>query len=161
MRDLNKVQVIGRLGKDVELRFFDNGKPLARFSIASNRSWLDAESERHEETEWFAVVAWDRLAERCAEFLRKGDRVYIEGRLQTRSWDDQTSGQKRFMTEVVISDMITLESRSEPKAEPAINPELEPARHAQREAATPQRKPQQVQPPARRGRVPIDDTLPF
>jgi single-strand DNA-binding protein len=110
-RDLNRVMVIGRLGKDPETRYTPQGSAMTRFSVASGRRWRTAEGEDREETEWFNVVAWDKLAEICAQYLQKGSRVYIEGRLQTRSWDDQATGQKRYMTEVVANDLIMLDTR--------------------------------------------------
>src|SRR6476646_7338769 len=103
-RDLNKVRIIGRLGKDPEARYTPQGSPLTRFSVAAGRRWRTPEGEDRDETEWFNVVAWNKLGETCAQYLHKGSRVYIEGRLQTRSWDDQTTGQKRYMTEVIAND---------------------------------------------------------
>jgi single-strand DNA-binding protein len=110
-KDLNKVLIIGRLGKDPETRYTPQGSAMTRFTVASGRRWRTAEGEDREDTEWFNVVAWDKLAETCGQYLQKGARVYIEGRLQTRSWDDQATGQKRYMTEVIANDMIFLESR--------------------------------------------------
>ncbi len=110
-KDLNKVMVIGRLGKDPETRYTPQGSAMTRFSVASGRRWRTAEGEDREETEWFNVVAWDKLAEICAQYLLKGSQVYIEGRLKTRSWDDQATGQKRYITEVVAGDMIMLDTR--------------------------------------------------
>jgi single-strand DNA-binding protein len=104
--------IIGRLGVDPELRYTPSGSPVATFRIASSRQWKDANGESREETEWFNVVAWNKLAEICQQYLAKGSRVYVEGRLQTRSWDDQQSGQARSRTEVVINDMILLDGRS-------------------------------------------------
>jgi single-strand DNA-binding protein len=112
-KDLNKVLIIGRLGKDPETRYTPQGSAMTRFTVASGRRWRTAEGEDREDTEWFNVVAWDKLAETCGQYLQKGSRVYIEGRLQTRSWDDQATGQKRYMTEVIANDMIMLESRRE------------------------------------------------
>lgn len=110
-KDLNKVMVIGRLGKDPETKYTPQGSAMTRFSVASGRRWRTAEGEDREETEWFNVVAWDKLAEICAQYLLKGSQVYIEGRLKTRSWDDQATGQKRYITEVVAGDMIMLDTR--------------------------------------------------
>jgi single-strand DNA-binding protein len=110
-KDLNKVQLTGRLGKDPETRYTPQGSPITKLVIASNRRWRTAEGEDREDTEWFNVVAWNKLAEICSQYLQKGSRVYIEGRLQTHSWDDQATGQKRYMTEVIANDMIMLDSR--------------------------------------------------
>jgi len=110
-KDLNKVQLTGRLGKDPETRYTPQGSPITKLVIASNRRWRTAEGEDREDTEWFNVVAWNKLAEICSQYLQKGSRVYIEGRLQTHSWEDQATGQKRYMTEVIANDMIMLDSR--------------------------------------------------
>ena len=109
-KDLNKVQMTGRLGADPEMRFTPQGHAVTTFRVASNRSWRTAEGETHEDTEWFRVVAWNKLAEICNKWLTKGSRVYVEGRLQTRQWQDQ-EGQSRYTTEVIASDMIILDTR--------------------------------------------------
>ncbi len=112
-KSLNKVQLIGHLGKDPELRYTSNGQAVASFSIATNESYKPAGSEEWQErTEWHNVVAWGRLAEIASEYLGKGKQAYIEGRLQTRSWDDQ-NGVKRYTTEVVASELILLGGRGE------------------------------------------------
>jgi single-strand DNA-binding protein len=110
-RDLNKVMIIGRLGIDPEMRYTSSGSPVTTFRVATSRQWRDSNGETREETEWFSVVAWNKLAEICNQYLSKGTRVYLEGRLQTRSWEDQQSGQTRYKTEVIASDMIILDSR--------------------------------------------------
>ena len=115
-RGLNKVMVIGNLGRDPEMRYTPNGRPVTSFSVATTRSWTNADGERREETEWFNVVAWGNLAEICKQYLRKGQQVYIEGRLQTRSWEDQ-EGRKRFRTELVANEMILLGNRQEAPVE--------------------------------------------
>jgi single-strand DNA-binding protein len=109
-RGLNKVMVIGSVGRDPEMRYRPSGKPVTSFSVATTRSWTNSEGERREETEWFNVVAWGNLAEICKQHLRKGQQVYVEGRLQTRSWMDQ-EGKKRFRTELVAKEMIMLGDR--------------------------------------------------
>ncbi len=101
---VNKVILIGRLGKDPEMRFTQNGKPVTNFSIATNEVWLDQAGGKQEKTEWHRIIAWGKLAENCAKLLSKGKLVYIEGRLQTRSWDDR-DGNKRYTTEVVANQM--------------------------------------------------------
>ncbi len=110
-KDLNKAMLIGRLGTEPELRHTPQGAPITTFRLAVSRQWRDGEGGIHEETDWFTVVAWNRLAEICAQHLRKASRVYIEGRLQNRSWDDQQTGEKRYRTEVVASEMILLDGR--------------------------------------------------
>ncbi len=109
-RGLNKVMIIGNLGRDPEMRYTPSGKPVTSFSMASSRSWVSSDGERREETEWFNVVAWGNLAEICNQHLSKGQQVYIEGRLQTRSWEDD-NGQRHFRTEVVANEMIILGTR--------------------------------------------------
>ncbi len=109
-RGLNKVMIIGNLGRDPEMRYTPSGKPVTSFSLASSRTWVSADGERREETEWFNVVAWGNLAEICNQHLMKGQQVYIEGRLQTRCWEDD-NGQRHFRTEVVANEMIVLGNR--------------------------------------------------
>jgi single-strand DNA-binding protein len=111
-RGLNKVMIIGHLGRDPEMRYTPSGRPVTTFSVAATRSWTTAEGERREETEWFNVVAWGTLAEICNQHLRKGQQVYLEGRLQTRRWDD-AEGRKHFATELVAREMIMLGDRRE------------------------------------------------
>jgi single-strand DNA-binding protein len=116
-RGLNKVMIIGHLGRDPELRFTPSGRPVTSFSMATSRSWKTSDGERRSETEWFNIVAWGSLAEICNQYLKKGQHVYIEGRLQTRSWED-TDGNKRNTTEVVAREMIMLgDRRAEQKSE--------------------------------------------
>jgi single-strand DNA-binding protein len=107
-RGLNKVLVIGHVGRDPEMRYTPSGKPVTSFSVATTREWTNSEGECCEDTEWFNVVAWDNLAEICKQRLCKGQQVYVEGRLQTRSWEDP-EGKKRFCTELVAREMIVLD----------------------------------------------------
>lgn len=109
-RDLNKVMIIGHLGKDPEMRYTPSGKPVTTFSVAVGRTWNSANGERHSETEWFNVVAWGNLAEICKQYLMKGKQVYIEGRLQTRRWDDK-EGVKHTSVEIIASEMMLLGPR--------------------------------------------------
>ncbi|RME91182.1 MAG: single-stranded DNA-binding protein [Anaerolineae bacterium] len=109
-RGLNKVMIIGNLGRDPEMRYTPSGRPVTTFSVAVNRSWNTSDGERHTETEWFNVVAWGNLAEICKQYLTKGQQVYIEGRLQTRYWEDK-EGVKRTSVEVVASEMMMLGER--------------------------------------------------
>jgi len=110
-KDLNKVMLIGRLGTEPELRYTQQGVPITTFRMAISRQWRDSEGNPRDETEWFTVVSWNRLAEICNDHLHKGARVYIEGRMQNRTWDDPQTGEKRYKTEIVASDMIILDSR--------------------------------------------------
>jgi single-strand DNA-binding protein len=111
-RGLNKVMIIGHLGRDPEMRYTPSGRPVTTFSVATSRTWNTADGERRTETEWFNVVAWSNLAEICKQYLSKGQRVYIEGRLQNRQWED-SEGNKHSSTEIVANEMIMLDSRRE------------------------------------------------
>lgn len=109
-RGLNKVMLIGNLGRDPEMRYTPSGRPVTTFSVATNRSWKTSDGERRSETEWFNVVAWGSLAEICNQYLKKGQQVYIEGRLQSRSWEDDDKV-KHQTTEVVAKEMVMLGER--------------------------------------------------
>jgi single-strand DNA-binding protein len=124
MASINKVILIGKLGADPETRYLPNGTAVAAFNIATDESWKDKNSgEKKQKTEWHRIVAWARLAEICGEYLYKGKEVYLEGKLQTRSWEDK-QGNKRYTTEVVIHVMQMLggkkrdEGLQEPRQEP-------------------------------------------
>ncbi len=109
-RGLNKVQIIGHLGRDPEMRYTPSGKPVTTFTVAVSRSWSTTDGERHNETEWFNIVAFGSLAETCKQYLNKGKQVYIDGRLQTRRWDDK-EGVKHTSIEIVANEMIMLGDR--------------------------------------------------
>ncbi len=109
---LNKVMIIGNLGRDPEMRYTPSGRSVTNFSVATNRTWNTSDGERHTETEWFNVVAWSNLAEICNQYLTKGQQVYVEGRLQTRHWED-TAGKKHTSIEIVANTMIILGDRKE------------------------------------------------
>ncbi len=111
-RGLNKVMIIGRLGRDPEMRYTPSGRPVTTYSVATTRTWNSSDGERHTETEWFNVVAWGSLAEICKQHLAKGQQVYVEGRLQTRTWEDN-NGNKHTTTEIVASEMIILSDRKD------------------------------------------------
>jgi len=108
MSSLNKVMVIGNLGTDPEMRFTPSGRPVTSFRIATTRTYMSPEGERKQETEWFNVITWNKLAETCNQFLAKGRRAYVEGRLRTHSWEGQ-DGQRRFRTEIVANRVIFLD----------------------------------------------------
>ena len=113
-RGVNKVILVGNLGNDPDMRATQSGSQIANMSIATSESWRDKQTgEMQERTEWHRVVMFNRLAEIAGQYLRKGSKVYIEGKLQTRSWDDQATGQKKYMTEVVGNEMQMLDSRGE------------------------------------------------
>lgn len=109
-RSLNKVQLIGNLTRDPELRYTPSGAAVCTFGMATNRSWTTDTGEKHEEPDFHNIVAWNKLAELCSQLLVKGRKIYVEGRLSTRSWTSQ-DGQQRSRTEVVIEDMILLDSK--------------------------------------------------
>ncbi|MBI4136908.1 single-stranded DNA-binding protein [Candidatus Roizmanbacteria bacterium] len=109
-RSLNQVQLIGNLTRDPEIRYTPSGTAVCTFGVATNRQWVTESGERKEDVEFHRIVAWQKLAEICSKFLSKGRKVYVQGRLQTRSWKGQ-DGNDRQTTEVVIEDMIILDSR--------------------------------------------------
>ena len=111
-RCLNKVMIIGRIGRDPEMRYTPSGRPVTTFSVGTTRTWNASDGEKRSETEWFNVVAWSNLAEICKQHLSKDRLVYVEGRLQTRHWEDQ-EGNKHSATEIVANEMILLEDRRE------------------------------------------------
>jgi single-strand DNA-binding protein len=111
-RDLNKVMVIGHLGRDPEMRYTPSGRPVTTFTVATSRSWNTADGEHHSETEWFNVVTWGNLAEICKQYLVKGKQVYIEGHLQTRHWEDKENV-KHSTIEIVANEMLLLGERRE------------------------------------------------
>ena len=111
-KDLNKVMLTGYLGADPEMRYTPQGSAVTTFRVASGRTWKSADGTQHDDTEWFRIVAWDKLGEICNQYLTKGTRVYVEGRLQTRKWQDK-EGQDRYTSEVIASDMIILSSKQD------------------------------------------------
>ncbi|OGO09569.1 MAG: single-stranded DNA-binding protein [Chloroflexi bacterium RBG_13_60_13] len=108
MANLNKVMIIGNVGTDPEMRYTPNGNPVTSFRIATSRFFNSPEGERKQETEWFTVVTWNKLAESCNQYLTKGKRVYVEGRLRTRAWEGQ-DGQKRSRIEIVAERVLFLD----------------------------------------------------
>jgi len=112
-KSVNKVILIGNLGKDPELKYTPSGTPVAKFPLATNERFKDKDGQWQDRTEWHNITAWARTAEIAGEYLKKGGKVYIEGSLRTHSWDDKQSGQKKYMTEVVVNDMVLLGGRGE------------------------------------------------
>jgi single-strand DNA-binding protein len=112
MSGLNKAMLIGYLGADPEMRYTQSGAAITNFSIATNETWSDREGGKKERTEWHRIVAFGKLGELCDNYLRKGRQVYVEGRLQTRQWDDR-DGNKRYTTEVVARDIVFLGGRND------------------------------------------------
>jgi single-strand DNA-binding protein len=125
---LNKCMIIGNLGRDPEMRYTPSGQAVTQVTVAVNRYYKDQQGERQEETEWFRVVAWGQQAEFAAEYLRKGNKVYVEGRIQTRQWEGQ-DGQKRYTTELVANTIQNLERRPRDEAggEPGGPPTSRPS----------------------------------
>ncbi|MDP1709754.1 MAG: single-stranded DNA-binding protein [Candidatus Komeilibacteria bacterium] len=130
--DLNKVMLIGRVTQDPEVRTTPNGTAVANFSIATNLVWVDKQGQRQDKAEFHNIVAWRKLAEICGQYLRKGSKIYLEGRLETRSWEDQ-AGVRKYRTEVIADNMIMLDRKGDttggnvsyeaplPQETPAIN----------------------------------------
>ena len=110
-KSVNKVILVGNVGKDPEVKYSPSGTPIAKFSVATNERFRDRSGEWQERVEWHTIVAWQRLAEIVGEFVTTGSKVYIEGKLQTSSWEDRQSGQTRYRTEIVARDLVLLGSR--------------------------------------------------
>ena len=128
-RGLNRCTFIGNLGKDPEIRYTGTGKAVANFSMAINESWKDAEGTVQEKVEWVNVVAWEKLAEIIQQYVKKGSKVYIEGKMQTRSYDDKNHpGEKKCTTEIVANQLIMLDGkRQDAEQQPAVAPEAAPS----------------------------------
>ena len=123
MAGINKVILIGNLGKDPELRYTPNSKAVATFSLATTEKWKDKDGQAQEKTEWHNIVAWGKQAEICKEYLKKGSSIYVEGRLQHRSYDDK-DGNKKYITEIVARSVQMLGRKGEAKEEP-VSQDLE------------------------------------
>ncbi len=153
-RSLNKVQLIGNLTRDPELRYTPQGTAVCTFGLATNRAWATEGGEKREETEFHRIVSWNKLAELCSQLLFKGRKVYVEGRLQTRTWTAQ-DGTQRQATEVVIEEMIILDSKQAVEAlspvsptgtvaKPVTEPVLEETTVAEEPSALPAEEPQEL-----------------
>jgi len=116
-KSVNKVILIGNLGKDPEVKYTPSGVPVAKFSLATNERYKDKSGEWQDRTEWHNIVAWQRTAEIVGEYVKKGSKIYIEGRLQTSSWEDKQSGEKKYRTEVVVNDLVLLSGRGDSEGE--------------------------------------------
>jgi single-strand DNA-binding protein len=112
-KSVNKVILLGNLGKDPEVKYTPQGTPVAKIALATNERYKDKDGQWQDRTEWHNLVLWQRLAEIAGEYLKKGSKVYVEGRLQTRSWEDKQTNQKKYMTEVVVNDLVLLGGRGE------------------------------------------------
>ena len=112
-KSVNKVILVGNLGKDPEVKYTPSGTAVAKFSLATNERYKDKAGEWQDRTEWHNIVAWQRMAEIVGEYVKKGSKIYVEGRLQTSSWDDKETGQKKYRTEVIANDLVLLGGRGE------------------------------------------------
>jgi single-strand DNA-binding protein len=112
-KSVNKVILVGHLGKDPEVKYTPSGTPVAKFSLATNERFKDKDGNWQDRTEWHSLVAWQRTAEIIGEYCKKGSQVYIEGRLKTDSWDDKESGQKKYRTDIVVNELVLLGGRGE------------------------------------------------
>jgi single-strand DNA-binding protein len=139
-KSLNKATLIGHVGKDAEVRYTNSGVPVATFTVATNETWKDkASGQTQERTDWHNIVAWSRLAEICGEYVKKGTRIYVEGRIQNRSYDDK-DGNKRYISEINMNDMILLDGRGGDRSGGAGHPaeHAQPSFGANRSYPTPQ-----------------------
>jgi single-strand DNA-binding protein len=152
MKSVNKVILIGNLGKDPEVKYTPSGTPVAKLTLATNERFKDKGGEWQDRTEWHNVVLWQRLAEIAGEYLKKGSKVYIEGRLQTRSWEDKNTNQKRYMTEVVGNDLVLLGGRGESSADDGGRARSTSASHFDQRTPEPE--------PAAAGPI-TDEDIPF
>ena len=164
--DLNKVMVIGRLTRDPESRTTPQGIAVTNFGLATNRVWKDKEGNQQDNTEFHNIVAWRRLGEICAQYLAKGRQVYIEGHLQTRSWEDQ-DGKKNYRTEIVADNMIMLGSKADnigqaPTPSPAARIDTQAATPASQDSKPQDSKPEEGEPtgPVKDEEIKIED-IPF
>ncbi len=161
-RSLNKVMLIGNLTRDPELRYTPQGTAVVTFSIATNRQWKTESGESKDSAEFHRIVAWDKLAEICGKMLHKGIRVYVEGRLQTRNWQGQDGSQKQT-TEIVISDMIVLDSRRDSSGDVNVPDDLnqEPEPVAEDKPAKKTAKSEKVEEPKVEEEIVDNDDIPF
>jgi len=117
-KSVNKVILIGNLGKDPEVKVTPSGTPVAKFTLATNERYKDKSGQWQDRTEWHNLVAWQRTAEIIGEYVKKGSKVYVEGRLQTSSWDDKTTGEKKYRTEIIVNDLVLLSGRGDGEGGP-------------------------------------------
>jgi single-strand DNA-binding protein len=127
MKSVNKVILIGNLGKDPEVKYTPQGTAVANFSVACNERYKDKNDEWQDRTEWVNVQAWARTAEIVGEYLHKGSQVYIEGRLKTDSWEDKQSGEKKYRTQVVVNDLVLLGGKKGSSSDDDFNQERKPS----------------------------------
>lgn len=162
---VNKVILIGNLGQDPEIRYMQNGKAVANLSIATSESWNDQQGQKQEKTEWHRITAYDKLAEIIGEYVKKGSKIYVEGKLQTRKWQDQ-QGQDKYTTEVIINQMQMLDGKKDGGNGGGQQQPQQPQRQTQQQQyqqPAPQRPPQQAAPHPQHNEPPMnfDDDIPF
>jgi len=116
-KSVNKVILVGNVGKDPEVKYSTSGTPIAKFSLATNERFKDRNHEWQERTEWHSIVAWQRLAEIVGEYVAKGSKLYVEGKIQTSSWEDRQSGERKYRTEIVARDLLLLDPRENSDAD--------------------------------------------
>ncbi len=155
-RSLNKVLLLGNLGRDPEVRYTSSGRAVANFTVATSERWKDRDGNDQERTEWHRVVAWGRLGEVCGEYLSKGRQVFIEGRIQSREWEDQ-DGNRRTTIEIIANDMIMLGGGGSPQGEGrgGYDRKQEPSRRPTQDDARARRDESSYEPP------PPEDDIPF
>ena len=127
-KSVNKVILVGNVGQDPEVKYIASGAPVARISLATNERFKDRNDQWQDRTEWHSVVAWQRLAEIVGEYVRKGSKLYVEGKLQTSSWEDGQSGEKKYRTEIVARDIVLLGSRENGQRDSVEVPSAEASR---------------------------------
>lgn len=125
MPNLNKIEVIGRLGTEPELRFTPRGKPVINFTVAVNEYFTNSDGEKKENTEWFTIVAWNKLAENCNQFLAKSHHVFVSGKIRLHKWTNKDNGQQRSRNEIHANQVIFLEKKSDNEAKPDEMPKDE------------------------------------
>ena len=126
-RGVNKAIIVGNLGNDPEIRYMQNGKAVANFTVATSEQWKDQQGQKQEKTEWHRCTAYDKLAEIIGEYVKKGSKLYLEGKLHTREWQDQ-QGQKRYTTEIIVSEMQMLDGRPQQGGQQAPQVQQQPQR---------------------------------
>lgn len=152
-KSVNKVILIGNLGKDPEVKYTPSGTAVANFSLATNERYKDKDGQWQDRTEWHNIVAWQKLAEIVGEYLKKGSKAYIEGRLQTSSWEDKQSGEKKYRTEIIAQDLVLLGGRGEGEGEGRVS---RAAANSSFDQRTPQRNDELAQ-----GAEITDEDIPF
>ena len=161
-KGVNKAVILGNVGNDPELRFMSNGKAVANFTVATSEQWKDQQGQKQERTEWHRMVAYDKLAEIIGQYVKKGSKLYLEGKLQTRKWQDQ-QGQDRYTTEIIVSEMQMLDGKPQQGGQQAPQGQQQPQRQPQQQQAPQNNGYQQArsQPVQQQQEPQFDDDLPW